>query len=356
MSQETMVDAADQNNATHNTSDNLSHADLEAQLVSHILGQDNETQNSPDSEEEIEEETEEVDNEIESEEEEEAQESEEEESEHEQDVLSQYDVDWESIPQEHAKEMNRRLGGRFHKRLDQQTAIIKQLEAKLEDAQQNESSDASTGELAEIDNLDALQNLERDLTKRSRDINKILRRSEQISDDGDEYLYEEDGVFYSRDQVENWLDATEGQLEKLPDRKQQIAELEKKRETSNKMASQIFPELDDPDSVYSERYESLKSNPEYKQLFKLPNAKYLAGMLFLAEQVIAKSNNAQQPTPKKAAKQRPKAPVPSSGIAPARQTSTAKQQKAIAQAQARFNETGSLADLQALEELKVKFK
>jgi len=355
MSQETTVDVADQNNATQNTSDNLSQSDLEAQLINHMMEQGNPTHPPAEPPEDPEDPDPELDPEdpdpedpaIDPEDPEEIEDPEDDPD----DVLSQYDINWDDIPPEHAKEMNRRLGGNFHKRFDQQTAIIKQLESKLKTAREEQSTDASTGELADIQSLEDLQSLERDLTKRSREINKILRRSEKVNDDGDEYLYEEDGKFYTRDDVENWLDATEGQLEKVPDRKQHVAELEKKREASDKLAGQVFPELDNPDSVYSERYESMKSDPEYAPLFKMANAKYLAGMLLLAEKVI---QGAQKPPAKKPTKKRPKSPVPSQGIAPARQTHTAKTQKAIAQAQARFNETGSMADLQALEELKLK--
>jgi len=259
----------------------------------------------------------------------------------EQDVLSNYEIDWDNIPAEHAMEMNRRLGGNFHRRIDQLVATNKQLEAQLETAKQDQPQNTTPTELAKIDSLEDLQGFERDLTKRDREISRILRRKEQINDDGDEYLYEEDGKYYTREDIEGWQDYNATQLDAIPEHKQTLAQKEKKAEESNKLAEKFFPELDDPNSVYSERYENLKSNPEYADIFSRPDAKYLAGIWFLGEQVLRNSlNGVQKPKAKKAAKQRPKAPVPAEGSALPRTTSKVKKQKALDAAKNQIQESG----------------
>lgn len=259
----------------------------------------------------------------------------------EQDVLSNYEIDWDNIPAEHAMEMNRRLGGNFHRRIDQLVATNKQLEAQLEAAKQDQPQNTTPTELAKIDSLESLQGFERDLTKRDREISRILRRKEQINDDGDEYLYEEDGKYYTREDIEGWQDYNATQLDAIPEYRQTLAQKEKKAEESNKLADKFFPELSDPNSVFSERYENLKSNPEYADIFSRPDAKYLAGIWFLGEQVLQNSiKGTQKPTTKKPTKQRPKAPVPAEGAAPPRTTSKVKKQKALDSAKNQIQESG----------------
>jgi len=259
----------------------------------------------------------------------------------EQDVLSQFNVPWNDLSEEQILEVNKRLNGRYHKKVMKQLSEIKYLKEKLSEAKQDQPQNTTPTELAKIDSLEDLQGFERDLTKWDRQISRILGRKEQINDDGDEYLYEEDGKYYTREDIEGWQDYNATQLDAIPKHKQTLAQKEKKAEESNKLAEKFFPELDDPNSVYSERYENLKSNPEYADIFSRPDAKYLAGIWFLGEQVLHNSlNGDQKPKAKKAAKQRPKAPVPAEGSALPRTTSKVKKQKALDAAKNQIQESG----------------
>ena len=356
MENETGVDDAAPNEATDESSGNLSLEDLSSMLAGRSdVEEEPEDEAQLDSEEEPLEEPGDDTGEEDGEDEEEVDpntEPDEDDSDGEgdgQDVLSKYNIDPETISDEDAKALNKALGGRFHKRVDQMYAKMKAAEEALESYKQDNPKDTQSNEsLSDVGNLDDLGARERDLEKKSRTIQRILRGDTQYNDDGEEFLYEEDGKQYTREQVEGWMDLVENDLDAIPTRRKFLVE----QEQADKLADQYFPELTDPDMPYLERYEKLQSDPAFKPLFQMANAKYLVGLAFLGEETLQKALNSKKEgtaskgkvKPKVA---KPKAPPAPSGVAPARSTSTAKKQKAKSQAKSRFASSNSLDDLAA---------
>lgn len=355
MTNETGVDDAAPNEATDEPSGNLSIEELSSILGAEASEGESESDENetPTSEEETLEEPEETTGEEEEETEEEdepqmePEDQESDEPDHETDVLSKYNLDLEAIPEEDAKAINKLLGGRLHKRLNQQHAKLKAAEEALEEYKRdNPKSEASSNSLTDVNNLDDLLQKERDLNKYTRNVDKVLRQEDQIDDDGNEYLYEEDGKKYTRQEVESWLDNTEKQLDAIPERRKFLAE----KEQAEKQADQLFPELSDPDNPYSERYEALQQDPKYAAVFNtMPNAKYVAGLLFLGERTLQNALQKPKVKSKPAAKKvKPKTSPAPEGIAPKKSSSTAKKQKSIEKAKNNLAESGSLDNLAKL--------
>jgi len=355
MNTETGVDDAAPNEATDESSGNLSIDDLSSMFA----GQP-ETEEQPEEEAQLDSEEEPLEGlgnetgEEDGEEEEEVDpttepdEEDSEEAEDGQDVLSKYNIDPATISDEDAKAINKALGGRFHKRVTQMVAKMHAVEEAFEKYKQdNPKTEQKTSDsLSDVGSLDDLGGKERELEKQARSIQRILRNDPQIDDDGDEYIYEENGNKYTRDQVEGWLNVVESDLDAIPDRRKFLVD----QEQSNKLADQYFPELNDPDMPYLERYEKLQSDPAFKPLFQMANAKYLVGLAFLGEETLLKAQQATKGKTKGTEKPkaaRPKAPPAPSGVAPARSTSTTKKQKAKSQAKSKFASSNSLDDLAA---------
>jgi hypothetical protein len=349
------VDDAAPNEATDDSSGNLSIEDLSSLFAGRSDAEEQPEDTAQlDSDEEPLEEPDELTGEEDGEEEEEVDpttEPDEEDSDEAadgQDVLSKYKIDPETISDEDAKAINKALGGRFHKRVDQMFAKMKAAEEALEAYKQDnpKAEQKSSESLSDVGSLDDLSGKERELEKQARTIQRILRNDPQIDDDGDEYIYEENGNKYTREQVEGWLDVVETDLDAVPDRRKFLVE----KEQANKLADQYFPELNDPDMPYLERYEKLQADPAFKPLFKMANAKYLIGLAFLGEETLLKAQQAANGKTKGTGKPqavRPKAPPAPTGVALSRSTITTKKQKAKSQAKSKFASSNSLDDLAA---------
>jgi len=269
-----------------------------------------------------------------------------------QDVLSKYNIDWDSIPEEEAKAMNKRLGGRFYKRLDKLTARAKNAEEELESYKQNnpKPDKPTSNRLDSVNDLDSLYQREREAQKHIRQAEKILRKKDQYDDDGNEYLYQEDGKTFTREQVEQFISDKEAELDDIPDRRKFLVD----KEQADKQAAQYFPELDDPDKPYLERIEKMQEDANFAPIFNMPNWKFLIGLSFLGEETLQKALASNQKgtkaKPEAKAKAKPKSQPAPEGIGISRTNSTTKKQKALSAAKGRV-ESGKLEDLAKYFEL-----
>ncbi len=261
-------------------------------------------------------------------------------------------VDWsainpDSLSTEDAIKINTITGGKASPRIAQLTAEKKQLEAALRDAKQQPENAGST--LAGIDDLNDLASKERDLSANERQINQILHGDEQIDDDGNEFLYEEDGKKYTRKDIKEWLKITQNDLNAIPARRKFLVE----KEEADKEAQVIYPELFNPDNPFSGIVEKMKEDPQRSSIFKWPDAYTRIGDMLLGQKTRQQMLNKQSPKAKPKSKPKaPKAPIAPEGQAPPKTTSSTKRKKALESAKESLAESGSVDNLAQYFELK----
>lgn len=360
MDNETGATIAAPNEATDEKSDNLSLEDLTQRLMQGAEVEEDESDNALEPENsdtlDTEDYTEEGEKEDEGDGSDNGEPESQDEEESEPDVLSKFGIDLDTLGEEDAIALNKALGGKSHKRINQLVAQKKQLEEELVQAKAEASEQPQaprSDSLDDVDTIDELATRERSLSKMVRELDRILNKPDSYDDDGNEYLYSEGGKNYTREDVKVVLSDAETKLDSVPERRKFLVE----REEADKLATQYFPELDDVESPWNERLEFLRKDKRYKAVFNtLPNAKFVAGLLFLGEKQLAEAIEKSKEKPTKTSGKLPSAkpktrPAPE-GAGVSRSTPNSRKSKAVEAAMSGFAKSGSVDDFARMLELK----
>lgn len=279
------------------------------------------------------------------------------------DVLADINVDLDSLNEEQATELAKRLNAsavkRFGKLTAQKKALTEQNEALQEQMTQtkqtaksgqtpafmrdNALSNATTGEqlLGEIENLNSLMEW----------AEENLENEVQYDDEGNEYAAKDGDKAYTKADLRRIRNNARKIIRKdAPARQKWIEE----KIQSDQDAAQTFEFLSDPESEEYVLFMQAKNSPMYKPLIDhLPNGNFALGLMVKGQQQILREREEAKST-SKAPKKKPTAPIASAESAGAPKATKGKSsgKKALEAAQKRFQQSGEMADYQAYLRLK----
>ena len=279
------------------------------------------------------------------------------------DVLADINVDLDSLNEEQATELAKRLNAsavkRFGKLTAQKKALAEQNEALQEQMTQtkqtvksgqtpaflreNALSNATTGEqlLGEVENLNSLMEW----------AEENLENEVQYDDEGNEYAAKDGDKVYTKADLRRIRNNARKIIRKdAPARQKWIEE----RMQSDQDAVQTFEFLSDPESDEYGLFMQAKSSPLYKPLVDyLPNSNFALALMVKGQAQVLKEREEAKST-SKAPKKKPTAPIAATESAGAPKASKGKSsgKKALEAAQKRFQQSGEMADYQAYLRLK----
>jgi len=362
MDNETGATIAAPNEATDEKSGNLSLDDLTQQILAGYSEEEDESDNASDQDdtdtldtenftEESEEEELDDDSDVESEEE-----SQEESEEDTPDVLSKFGIDLDTLTEEDAIALNKALGGKSHKRINQLVAQKKQLEeelskAKAEPVKAPPEADPDDG----FDSITTVKELEtqaaqlQDVVEWVEDI--LESEEPQYDDEGNEYLVELNGEKKSKSDLLLIKRNAQQKIRKgIPKRRQWIEEHAK----GNHVAVQQFPDLAKGDSEFFKLFNEVRQLPFLKSIQKNPWSNVIYAYLAKGHQSMeAEQKKTAKAKPEVAPKTKPKTlPVPE-GAGVSRSTPNSRKEKAAQVAASGFAKSGSVEDFARMLELKL---
>lgn len=280
------------------------------------------------------------------------------------DVLADLNVDLDSLSEEQATELAKRLNAsavkRFGKLTAQKKALAEQNEALQQQVTETKQS-AQAGQAPAFLRDNALSNATtaEELISEVENLNSLMEWAEenlenevQYDDEGNEYAARDGDKVYTKADLRRIRNNARKIIRKdAPARQKWIEE----RMQSDKDAVQTFDFLGDPESDEYGLFMQAKSSPLYKPLVDyLPNSNFALALMVKGQQQVLKERE-EASKPKKAVK--PKAPAVTAEAAPAAREPKGKKastRKALEAAKAKYETTGSSADYESYLRLRQK--
>lgn len=271
---------------------------------------------------------------------------EEEVAEEQSDVLSKYEIPLDEMSEDELKELNKRIGGKSHKRINQLTAQKKQLEEELARAKQEQPAQQQTTGTLKATSIKELETEAETYQQLADWADEALDNEPEYDDDGNEYLAEANGNKYTKADLKNIKKQAQSLIKKeIPQRRNFIDAKEK----SDKLAEERFEFHTNAEHELHDTYLQMASDPLFQQVEKiLPNAKYVLSAAIIGEQHIMAGT--KQSKKKVATTNKPKTKPTPTGAAQPRSTSTKKKQQALASKQNRLKAEGSVDALSSMME------
>ena len=280
------------------------------------------------------------------------------------DVLSKFNVDLDSLSEEEstalAKQLNASAVKRFGKLTAQKKALAAENQALQEQAQQAQQAPppASAPAFLSENALSGASN-DQQLLQEVENLNSLVEWAEegmeneaQYDGDGNEYVVKDADKTYSKSDLKRIRNNARKIIRKdAPARQAWI----KERTSSDQQAIQTFEFLGEPESEDYAMFMQVKNSALYKPLVDhLPNSNFAVGLMVKGLRSV-QAEQAAAGKPKKTKK--PTAPAAITEAAPARSSGpkgTVKARKSLAAAQAKFQESGAMADYQNYLRIKSK--
>ena len=281
------------------------------------------------------------------------------------DVLSnKFKVDLDSLTEEEstalAKQLNASAVKRFGKLTAQKKALAAENQALQEQAQQAQQAPqpASPPAFLSENTLSGATN-DQQLLQEVENLNSLIEWAEegmeneaQYDDDGNEYVVKDADKTYSKSDLKRIRNNARKIIRKdAPARQAWI----KERATADQQAIDTFSFLGDPESEDYGLFMQVKGSALYKPLVDhLPNSNFALGLMVKGLRSV-QAEQAAAGKPKKTKK--PTAPAATTEAAPAKASGpkgTVKARKSLEAAQAKFQESGNMADYQNYLRIKNK--
>lgn len=262
------------------------------------------------------------------------------------DVLSKYNLDLDNIPEEDLKSLNKAMGGKAHKRINQLTAKNKQLQEELAQRESTQTQQPTNNNFNDILTLEQLDKEAENMTGLVDWVDDALDNEEKYDDDGNAYLAEANGRKYGKAELREIRKQATGFVKEIPKRRQFIDQ----KIQSEQLAEQRFDFITNAESDLYETFGKLLNDVTYKEAERiLPNAKYLLAAALYGETAMMQAAGGAKAPAKQPAKAKPKAPAPA-GAAQARTSSTKKKQQEVEARRKQLARDGGLDSLAKLLE------
>ena len=266
-------------------------------------------------------------------------------------VLSKFKIDLDTLSEEEAKDLAKALNASAVKRFGRLTAQKKALLAENQELQAQAQAKDQTASTEQPDFLkdNALHNVTdvNGLTKEVENLTTLIEWTEEgleneaeYDDDGNEYVAKDGDKTYTKADLRRIRANARKILRKdAPARQKWIAE----RTESDQHAIKTFPFLSDGESEEYQLFMRTKENALYKPLVEhLPNGNFtLALMIEGMKAIQGRQVDSSKPKPK------PKAPVASAEAGATKpRTENSQRKKVLQAARAKFEQSGNMADYQ----------